>query len=771
MIRREISGPQNQFERGGGMGYRDVRPLTVRLAELLGSQFSGLALGTAAGVAYFYPAAIDLLVPASLAYAGWVMRRRVKLPLRLPRSANCLDWNYPSPVDRKPQQAAGSIFLGIDQVTGQELWITNEDGRQHGTIPGTTGAGKTTAILSLLANSLTHGSGFVLVDGKADNKLYGEVMAMARRFGREDDVLVLNFLVASGIKQSNTFNPFAAGNADAIRELLVSQLGEQKSEDSNGVFRTRAVALIATITPVLVWMRDRQGVPINIETIRFALELRSIYTLAMHRIFLTRDKINGDVSKIQATDIPEEIIYPLKAYLGELPGYDISVPYNEQKGDEPSKQHGFALFYFTGVFSQLSVSLGHIFKVLSGDIDMRDVVLNRRILVVNLPALENSDDTLAALGKIVVASLRGMLAQLLGAKLEGDSKEIFSLKPGMGEGPFHVVFDEVAYYATNGMDRMLAMGRGLNIMFWLCFQEVSGIWARLGEKTASLLGNANLTIAMRQQDANRTREWIEKTGGETEVTQATSFVAGEAGQYREGPSAEVRKVNRVSWSDLQKLLEGEAIVMLGGRRVYAKLFYADVKADGPIRRNRPLILAGLPRDGSEAGDTVKDVIVQLEGGQVPRNTEPQEDPVLCAMIEAFKASTAPTAGGRIAAAIAAAGKAPRPTPANDDPPEPPVTTSQPMLEDLTASTAEETASAKDQGASPTWGVVGDKAAAAAITAIEEASGASSAEAARTGQAVAQVLAEATILALPEPPAMTSEDLAANLKRLLERVAA
>jgi len=30
----------------------------------------------------------------------------------------------------------------------------------------------------------------------------------------------------------------------------------------------------------------------------------------------------------------------------------------------------------------------------------------------------------------------------------------------------------------------------------------------LGEKTASLLGNANLTVAMRQQDAGRTREWI-----------------------------------------------------------------------------------------------------------------------------------------------------------------------------------------------------------------------------------------------------------------------
>jgi intracellular multiplication protein IcmO len=139
--------------------------------------------------------------------------------------------------------------------------------------------------------------------------------------------------------------------------------------------------------------------------------------------------------------------------------------------------------------------------------------------VVNLPALENSDTTLAALGKLVVASLRGMMAQLLGVSLEGDCTE--ADKPGMGPSSFPVVLDELAYYATSGLDRMLAQGRGLNISFMLGFQEVSGIWARLGEKTASLLGNANLTIAMRQQDAGRTREWIEKTAGQTYIAQAT----------------------------------------------------------------------------------------------------------------------------------------------------------------------------------------------------------------------------------------------------------
>ena len=263
------------------------------------------------------------------------------------------------------------------------------------TIPGTTGAGKTTALLSLLTNFLAQGSGFVLVDGKADRDLFGKVLALARRFGRDDDVRVLNFMVASGLKDSHSFNPFAIGNADAIRELLASQLGDQAQNDPNGVFRERAVALIGTIAPVLVWLRDHKGVALNIEVIRFSIELRWIWKLAMEKKVLLRNAETGTVTELDvSSDIPEDITWPLRSYLGELPGYDPSMPLDKQKGDEPSKQHGYAQFYFTATFTQLAVSLGHIFRVESSDIDMRDVVLNRRILVVNLPALENSDATL-----------------------------------------------------------------------------------------------------------------------------------------------------------------------------------------------------------------------------------------------------------------------------------------------------------------------------------------------------------------------------------------
>jgi intracellular multiplication protein IcmO len=190
-----------------------------------------------------------------------------------------------------------------------------------------------------------------------DRDLFGKVLALTKRFGREDDVRVFNPMVASGVKDSHTFNPFLIGNADAIRELLASQLGDQAETDANGVFRERAVALIGTIVPALVWLRDHKGLSLNIDVIRFSIELRWIWRMAMEKVCLLRDSETGQITELDvSTEVPEDIIWPMKAYLGELPGYDESLPLDRQKGDEPSKQHGYAQMYFTATFQQLAVT-------------------------------------------------------------------------------------------------------------------------------------------------------------------------------------------------------------------------------------------------------------------------------------------------------------------------------------------------------------------------------------------------------------------------------
>jgi intracellular multiplication protein IcmO len=769
-VRRKIVGPQEQFERTGAQSLRDIRPFTTRLSEGLRSSASGLVLGIMAGATWFEPAVIDLTVPVAALYALWVLTRPPKGPMRLAKSAARPDYGNPEPGSRKPKPANGTLFIGWS-IEGHELWATAEDARQHMTLPGTTGAGKTAAILSLLSNALMQGSGFVLVDGKGDRELFGKALALTRRFGREDDLRVLNPMVASGVKDSHSFNPFLIGNADAIRELLASQLGDQAEHDSNGVFRERAVALIGTITPVLVWMRDHKGVPLNIEVIRESIKLRWIWKMAMERVFVLRDPETGKETEIDVSnEMPEEIVWPLKAYLGELPGYDPALPLDKQRGDEPSKQHGYAQFYFTATFTQLAVSLGHIFRVECGDIDMRDVVLNRRILIVNLPALENSDATLAALGKLIVASLRAMMAQLLGGSLEGDYTQ--ADKPGMGPSPFVVVFDELAYYATSGLDRMLAMGRGLNVSFMLGFQEVSGIWARLGEKTASLLGNANLTIAMRQQDAGRTREWLQDTAGQSYVTQATSYQGAVDGAYREARHAEVRPVSRIDWNDLTSLIEGEAIVLFGGRRIYARVFHVKIDDSGPKRIGRTVMLREPDPDHvRERERRLAEMTMQVERGALIGSFAERPSSVVRAVRDGFIAAAAANASHRdcARAALAAVARVPdsqlpaRPAPPADGTP---VTTVMRMLAQA----------ARGPVASPTrilvGGGTGPTSTARALSAIERRAGAGPVAA----RSVAISLVgdcEDALARIPrvEPPAMTAEVFCERLRALLGRLQA
>jgi intracellular multiplication protein IcmO len=150
------------------------------------------------------------------------------------------------------------------------------------------------------------------------------------------------------------FVALAIGNADTVCGALVSQLDEQANNDGNAVFRARAVVLIASISPALVWLRDHKDVPLTIGFIRSSLDLTSIWSLAMMKKFKLRDDHTGEEADIVVPDIPEKVIAPLKSYIGELPGYDPRLPLVKQKSEEPGKQHGYALYCLTPIFAQMN---------------------------------------------------------------------------------------------------------------------------------------------------------------------------------------------------------------------------------------------------------------------------------------------------------------------------------------------------------------------------------------------------------------------------------
>jgi len=158
--------------------------------------------------------------------------------------------------------------------------------------------------------------------------------------------------------------------------------------------------------------------------------------------------------------------------LDTLPGY-VDDAFDDEGKEKPAgpdqpmidtttvrQQHGYLTMQFTRALQSLGDDYGYIFDTQAADVDMVDVVLNRRIMITLIPALEKSGDETANLGKIIAATLKGMMGSTLGATLEGESSSVIENRPTNSATPFMVVFDEVGYYTAQGMARGSAFDHG-----------------------------------------------------------------------------------------------------------------------------------------------------------------------------------------------------------------------------------------------------------------------------------------------------------------------
>lgn len=113
---------------------------------------------------------------------------------------------------------------------------------------------------------------------------------------------------------------------------------------------------------------------------------------------------------------------------------------------EVIKQHGFIQMQLTRAITNLSENYGFIYGAETGEIDFKDMVLNRRLMIVLLPALERSPENLKQLGTMTTLSLKAVLGSMLNTAAEGRRREIIDGNPSSSKIPFLAVLDEVGYY-------------------------------------------------------------------------------------------------------------------------------------------------------------------------------------------------------------------------------------------------------------------------------------------------------------------------------------
>ena len=553
-----------------------IKPVDPPMARFAASmkkpEFVTIGLVAMAAFAFFFPWLADLAFVVASVVTVWALRRHESVPLKMPKQSRMVDPNEGQ--GDKPAAAQGIFHVGTQLDTNKQVWLTNDECRQHFLVVGTTGSGKTEALLGFVANTLTWSSGFLFCDGKGDVSLFAKVYALARRFGREDDLLVLNMMTGNsdvgfggGKLLSNTLNPFATGSSDNLTQLVVGLMDDVGGDGA--MWKGRATAMFTGVMRAMTWLRERGLVDLNVGAIRDHLNLRRIIDLCDAEAY---------------PDMPPDIRVSVRSYLTSLPGFQEEKKYKQAQ--TTLDQHGYLEMQFTKILGSLADVYGHIFKTPYGEIDMNDVILNRRILVVMLPALEKSGDELANLGKIVVATLKGMMGGALGNKLEGSWGEVVDMRITNSSSPFLCVLDEVGYYTVEGLALMAAQARSLGFSMVYASQDIPAM-KRLNEKeAASIIANTNTKIIMKIEEMETTGALAKSIGGQgirSETGGWDGYSGLLSGGYRDSMSAKHTTVDRVDMLDLKSFKPGQMLVVNGDKLVYANSFYAN--PPGALNKN------------------------------------------------------------------------------------------------------------------------------------------------------------------------------------------
>lgn len=580
-----MRGIESRNEIDPNLLLRDTRSTGKRISDFFAEATNSMiVLVCMAAIGYYFSEFAWAMLLLGILVFLFAFTRKRTLPFRLPKISRAKDFNDLKPGIQAPNIARGISYFGNDRKTGEELWFANEDMRTHVLIFGSTGSGKTETLVSLAYNALVQGSGFIYVDGKGDNSLYAKVFSMARSMGREDDLLLVNFMTGArdivGPQEkrlSNTLNPFCQGSSSMLTQLVVNLMGSASQSSDGDMWKGRAIAFVEALMRLLVYMRDEGAILLDADTIRNYFDLSRLEVIVLDKVF-PRD----DQESVNIENVPKVVTDPLRNYLTTLPGYN-----KEKKGKQVSQvleQHGFITMQLVRAFSSLADTYGHIVRTNLAEVDFKDVVLNRRILVVLLPALEKSPDELSNLGKIIVSSLKAMMAAGLGEEVEGDYRDVIERKPTTSQTPYICILDEYGYYAVQGFAVVPAQARSLGFSVIFAGQDLPAFQKASKEEAASIGANTNIKICMKLEDPTETWDFFTKSAGEAYVTKVDSFQTKESSfsnTYMDTKSSSFEKRSRIDLLDLKEQTEGEAHIFFRSKIVRARMFYANPK---PVKR-------------------------------------------------------------------------------------------------------------------------------------------------------------------------------------------
>lgn len=455
----------------------------------------------------------------------------------------------------------GYIIEGYDR--GLQAYAKFESALRHVLVLGTTGAGKTEALLSIAANFLCCGGGVIYNDGKGTTKLLYQFFSISRYFGREDQVLTINYTKENSARRpdpaalvSHAMAPYSFGSWDNNAQLTQALMPDDKGSQ-NKVFSDGAVSLINAVMPALCDLRELGLVRISPKLIRNSTNYDEFCKLIRHPL------------------ISETTRESMLQFVRSRSGFNPEKPANEQP-DEVTKQWGYSQAYFARALQMLSDVYANIYSYDTGEIDFRDVVLQDRILITILPSMTKTPDEMSQLGKMVLFAIRSALALGLGGDVEGTKADVLDANVTSSSRPSICINDEVAFYLAAGSGITAAQARSLMMVFVFSGQEFASIKHVAEKEAEQYWANTRWKIVMASEGDNETISRLQQLLGKTYAYVRTGLkwnTNSMFGGHIQNKDVNLTQVERLDINDLRSLKEGEAYLIYENIKVKIRTFH------------------------------------------------------------------------------------------------------------------------------------------------------------------------------------------------------
>lgn len=370
-----------------------------------------------------------------------------------------------------------SLYLGEDDLH-HSVFVELDARKTHVQVVGSPGQGKTeNGILTFAVDDMRQGRGFILIDGKPEDKILNKITSYANKMGRLSDLKVFSF---ADPNISSTFNPLIGDSSEQVASRVMAAFNftdeYYKSLQQTVLSNTLRIFKGANVIPTFKGVFDA----------------------------ITRPEYLVNMAESGAD---EDLLHWAQSFKSQ--------PSDERKKD------------VSGLIANISpYAIGEYSKLFNTDrpeIDIKKILVKNEIAYFQLPALSMPEFGMTT-GKLILSCLANAVAHRHSTP-EGDRKF------------FSVFLDDFSEYLYPGFLTILNKSRSADVGVVFAHQALGDIETMGPEIANGIKTNSSFKILMKCVDPDSAEYCARLIGTETDAKYTERSTRGFMGRTNTGESS------------------------------------------------------------------------------------------------------------------------------------------------------------------------------------------------------------------------------------------